>query len=75
MLNVTAVDSTSSGFLSAYQGGTSRPIPASTVDYQSGQAIADTALTQPGNDEIDIYNSSPGTVQIVVDCFGYFSTG
>jgi hypothetical protein len=75
VLNVTAVDGTSSGFLIAYQAGTARPAPASTLDYPSSQAIADAALTPSGNGEIDVYNNSSGTVQVVVDCFGYFSTG
>jgi hypothetical protein len=73
-LNITAVGGTTSGFLSAYPDGTGVP-NASSVNYTAGEVIPNVALASTGAGTADIYNHSSGTVQVVVDCYGYFSTG
>jgi hypothetical protein len=74
VLNVTALDSTSSGFLVDYPAGTTRP-GTSNLNYTTGEIIPNLALAATGNGTADIYNDSPGTVNVVVDCFGYLSVG
>jgi hypothetical protein len=72
--NLTATEGSSSGILAGYPAGTSRP-GTSSVDYGKGQTIANQAILATGDGTADIYNGSSGTVQVIVDCFGYFSTG
>jgi hypothetical protein len=72
--NLTAVESTTSGFLVAYPAGTSRP-GTSSVDYDTDQTIADLAIVATGDGTADIYNDSSGSVDVIVDCLGYFSAG
>jgi hypothetical protein len=72
--NITAVGGSSSGFLAVYPAGISRP-GTSTVDYSKGQTIANLAIAATGDGTADIYNDSSGTIEVVVDLFGYFSTG
>ncbi|HVB41822.1 MAG TPA: DNRLRE domain-containing protein [Streptosporangiaceae bacterium] len=74
VLNVTVVDGTSSGYLTIYPDGTSKP-STSNMDYAAAEVVANLALAATGGGTADIYNASSGTVQVVVDCLGYFSTG
>jgi hypothetical protein len=71
-LNITAVDPDSGGFLTTFPCGTTRPT-ASTLNYESGQTIANAALAKV---------SSAGTVciftqravHVLVDVSGWFPT-
>lgn len=72
VLNITATNGTSSGFLTAHHSGVSAP-PTSNVNYGPGQMVANLAIVEVGSAYIEIKNSSTGTVQIVVDALGYFS--
>jgi hypothetical protein len=72
--NITATEGSSSGFLAGYPAGMTRP-GTSSVNYSKGQTIANQAILATGDGTADIYNSSSGTVDVIVDCLGYFSTG
>jgi hypothetical protein len=72
--NVTATGGSSGGDLIVYPAGTSRP-GTSNLNYNEGQTIANLAIAATGDGTADIYNASSGTVQVIVDCSGYFSTG
>jgi hypothetical protein len=75
VLNVTAVAGVDAGYLTIYPDGTSKP-GTSNIDYPGAPgAIANLALAATGSGTADIYNNSSGTVQVVVDCLGYFSAG
>ena len=72
VLNITATNATSSGFLTAHHSGVSAP-PTSNVNYGPGQMVANLAIVEVGADGyITISNTSTGSVQIVVDASGYF---
>ena len=68
-LNVTVTRATTSGYLTAYPGGT---LPnASTLNFSAGQTISNLALVQLGpTGEVVIRNRSAGTVHIVADLSG-----
>jgi hypothetical protein len=74
VINVTAVAPTTLGDLTVYPDGTGIP-NASSVNFAAGEAIPNLALATTGGGTADIYNDSSGTVHVVVDCLGYFSTG
>ncbi|HUF97493.1 MAG TPA: hypothetical protein VMM60_05135 [Ilumatobacter sp.] len=69
VLNVTAVDPTSPGFLSVYAAGETRP-NTSNVNYYTGRTIASTVVAKLGaDDSVCVYNLS--AVHVVVDVAGY----
>ncbi|MDH6136410.1 PKD repeat protein [Kitasatospora sp. MAA4] len=73
VLNLTAVDPTDSSFLSAYPSGQSRPI-TSNSNFVAGQNAAHLVTVPIGADgSIKIYNNS-GTVDLVADIVGYYSS-
>jgi hypothetical protein len=74
VLNVTAVtNSTSTGDLDVYPAGISPP-GTSNVNYHPGANFANLALAATAGGVADIHNSSnSGTVDVLADCFGYFS--
>jgi hypothetical protein len=74
VLNITATQSTGSGNLVVYAAGTSIPA-TSNLNFTTSQTIASLALGATGNGTVDIHNSSGGTVELIVDCLGYFSAG
>jgi hypothetical protein len=75
VLNITVVNGTSSGFLTAYPDGVNRPT-ASNLNWVTGQAATPNLVTVPvGNDgKIDLYNAH-GNVDVIADLEGYFAGG
>jgi IPT/TIG domain len=72
VLNVTAVGSTTGGFLAVYPTGTTRP-GVSNLNFGAGTVtpnLVTATLGQGG--AVDIYNPT-GTVNVVADVAGYFS--
>jgi hypothetical protein len=61
---------TSIGYLTVYPAGQNKPL-ASTVDFTSGRAIANAAVTGLGSRDFSITESGGGT-HAVADLFGYF---
>jgi hypothetical protein len=77
IVNVTADDGTSHGFITDHAGGTSLP-PTSNVNYSAGTGLAgawpNLVLAQASGGVTDLYNGSTGTVDLIVDVMGYFSS-
>lgn len=74
VLNVTAVDTTESGFFTVYADGSNRP-NASNVNFVGGQTVANQVQVALGsNGQIDLYNYY-GSADMVIDVAGYFKTG
>lgn len=72
-ISITLADQTGVGFLTAYPDGTPLPV-TSTLNYGTS-TVTNGAIVPVGSDgDIDIYNSSPGTAQLIIDITGYFST-
>jgi parallel beta-helix repeat protein len=72
--NTTVTDAKGSGYLSVYPSGASRPA-TSNVNFDTGQTIANLAIlgTTGLYQEVEVYNGSTGSVDIVFDVFGYFA--
>jgi len=72
-VNVTAVEATGSSHLTVFPGGTSRP-NASNLNVVRGQTVANMVIAKVGTDgSLSIYNNF-GTMHLVVDVVGWFST-
>lgn len=74
-ISVTVTAQTSGGFVSVYPGDSSRPV-TSTINFSSnGDSFTNSTIVPVGaNGAIDLYSASPGTVQLIVDLDGYFTT-
>ncbi|MER5637600.1 PKD domain-containing protein [Kitasatospora sp. NPDC002227] len=71
VLNVTAVNPDSAGYLSVYPYGTDRPA-TSNVNFKAGQTVPNLVTVPTGqNNWITLYNFSGGT-DVVVDVMGYY---
>jgi len=72
VLNVTATQPTANGYLTVYPDGTTRPL-ASNLNFSTGQTVPNLVIAPVGADgDVDLYNGSLGTVQLVADVSGYF---
>jgi len=73
-LNVTETAATGGGFIVAYPAGTTRPTQGSNLNFSAGQTLANEVTVPLGaDDQVSLYNSSGGTVQLVVDEEGYYT--
>ncbi len=69
ILNITGIQGSSLGFLTAYPCGAARPV-ASNLNYDRGINIANSAIIEIGSGgRVCIFNSAP--VNIAVDVTGY----
>jgi hypothetical protein len=72
-LNLTVTTPNASGYLTAWADGSTRPA-TSNLNFGVGQTIAGLSFVPVGsNGKVDIYNGSPGTVEIIADEFGLVS--
>jgi hypothetical protein len=73
LATVTAVSATSSGGIVAYTGRR----PATTnVQFSTGRTTSDTAVLPLSGGRVTLFNTAAkGTVQIVVDVSGYYTSG
>jgi hypothetical protein len=73
-VNQTVTQGTSTGYLTSYPAGTIRPI-SSDLNWQLvNQSVANFTFAGLGSgDKISFANESPGTVQLIMDVYGYFS--
>lgn len=72
--NVTVTGPTASGYIEAYPAGISRPT-AWNVNFAAADTTANGAVAEAGSQGSDtFYNGSTGTVQLIVDAFGYFTS-
>jgi PKD repeat protein len=73
LLNVTATNTHSAGFLSAYGDGQPKP-NISNTNWTTGQTIAGLALVYLQDGKVTLYNGGSGPVDFVADLAGYYST-
>ncbi len=74
VLNVTAVGTGVSGYLTVYPSSATKPV-ASDVNWPVGIRVAVPNLTQVGlgtAGAISIFNGSAGGANVIIDVFGYF---
>ncbi len=84
LLNVTATAPTTGGFVTVFPDGGPAGGPAdgsglplaSNLNFTPGETVAGMANATVGADGfVDLYNSGPGTVQLVGDISGYYTGG
>jgi len=78
VLNVTATDAVSAGYLTVWPKGEGRPV-ASSLNFVPGQPVANAVVAKVGADgKVSFWNSndSPamGPVNVLVDVVGWFPT-
>ena len=75
VLNLTATETKSFGFLTAYAAGSSKP-KASNLNYTAGQTVPNLVVVPVGTDgKVTVSNTSSGTAQVIADVAGYFLPG
>ena len=73
VMNVTAVQSTSPGFLTVWPAGSARP-NAANLNFNPGKNVQNLVVAKVGaNGQVAIYNST-GSTQLVADVVGWFAT-
>lgn len=74
-VNITVVDASTQGELTAYPATVSRPL-ASAISYRPGLARANNAVLKLGNGALNFYCNQPsGTAHLIIDVNGYFVEG
>jgi hypothetical protein len=73
VINLTVTDPQKSGHLTAYPDGAAEP-NASNLNFSAGETVPNLVIVPLTNDMADIANASTGTVQMVADLEGYFSS-
>jgi hypothetical protein len=73
-LDVTAIGPSATGYLIAYQAGTSRPAVAD-LNFASGQSVTNLVVVKLGGGKISLYNAGSGTLDLTADVVGYYTTG
>lgn len=78
-MNITAVDATHNGNITAYGGMVGLPVPnVSNLNYTTGAATANMAIINPisstevQGERIVIHNSGNGPVDVIADAVGYY---
>ncbi len=75
VLTVTVTAPTSSGYVTAYPGGTMRPT-ASSLNFRARQTVPNHVTVKLGSTgTLALTNSSGGTVHLVADVAGYYLAG
>ncbi|MBR7826119.1 right-handed parallel beta-helix repeat-containing protein [Actinospica sp. MGRD01-02] len=74
-LNITATNATRGGNITAFADDVSEP-SSSNLNFGPGQTVANEAVVHVGADGgVELENNSPGTVDLIVDFTGSFSSG
>src|SRR5664279_1289061 len=75
VLNVTVTETTYFGYLTVYPTGTTRPT-TSNLNWTPGLTIPNLVTVKVGDTgKVSLYQSGPGTAQVIVDVAGYFLDG
>ncbi len=75
VLNVTVTETTTAGYLTVSPTGSTRPV-ASNVNWAAGATIPNAVIAKVGlGGQVDLYQSGPGSAQVIVDVAGYFVDG
>ncbi len=72
-MNVTVTGPSAGGFLTVYPHGDDRPT-ASSLNWTPGETIPNLVTVQVKDGTVSFYNGSKGTVHVLADLLGYFST-
>ncbi len=71
VLNVTAVNPTTNGYITAWPTGSSRPL-ASNINFTPGLTIPNLVIAKLGSDgKVSLYNST-GNTDLIADVAGWF---
>ena len=74
-VNVTVTAPAAAGYVTVWPSGTPRQT-TSNLNFQAGQNIPNLVIVPVGADgKIQLYNGSPGTVQLIADVAGYVLGG
>ena len=74
VLNVTVTQPADGGYLTVYPDGGSRPT-TSALNFSAGETVPNLVIAPVGADgKVDFFNGSSGTVQVLADVSGWFST-
>lgn len=75
VLNVTVTTTASSGFITVYPNGATRPT-VSNLNFVKGQTVANlVTVALPGSGVVNLYSGSAGSVNLVADVAGYYLSG
>ena len=75
VLNVTETGATSTGYITAYADGSTRPT-ASNLNFVTGQTVPNLVIAAVGdNGKVDFYNGSSTPVNLIADVSGYYIAG
>ncbi|WP_369228005.1 hypothetical protein AB5J52_47930 [Streptomyces sp. R39] len=75
VLNLTTTSQQNGGFLQVWGTGPTTPPGLSVDNFQASTTTADQVIVAPGTQgAVTIYNDSAGTIQLIVDLQGWFST-
>jgi hypothetical protein len=71
VINVTVTNTTATSYLTAYPGGTTKPV-ASNLNWEPGTTLADLVVVKVGASGIvDLYNNA-GSTDVIVDVEGWY---
>jgi parallel beta-helix repeat protein len=74
-LNVAVTGPQAPGYVTVYPDAPGRP-GTSNLNFVSGQTVANLVVVPMGADgDVDFYNSSAGSVQLIADLSGWFTAG
>jgi uncharacterized protein YjbI with pentapeptide repeats len=73
VLNVTVTGPQKAGWLAVYPDASSKPT-TSSLNFASGQTIANQVIVPLSSGIADLYNGSAGTVQVIADLGGYYAS-
>ncbi|GIG58423.1 hypothetical protein Lfu02_27950 [Longispora fulva] len=74
VLNMTVTEPTANGFLTAYPGTAQQRPNASNLNWVPGQTVPNLVVVPVDSDnQIRLFNTSPGTVHVVADVYGYYT--
>lgn len=74
VLNVTVLGGSSSGFITAYPGGTTRPA-ASNLNFAAKQTVPNLVVVKVNAGQVSLYNGSSQPVNLLADVAGYYLDG
>jgi len=75
VLNVTVTQPTAAGYITVFPDGSNRPT-ASNINFSPNETVPNLVIAPVGSDgEVDFYNGSSGTVQLIADVSGWYATG
>jgi alpha-tubulin suppressor-like RCC1 family protein len=75
VLSVTVTDTTSIGYLTVSPTGTTRPV-VSNLNWSAGATIPNAVTVKVDtNGQVDLYQSGPGSANVIVDVAGYYIDG